>query len=110
MRTAFIERAADGWCFAAAGIKVNLTLLRTGGRCRDCGRCGGARCPVPPRLRLAAGGATLLVVDAGANTLYLLLGEPAPEGAAPGRTPETRAKETIDNDVEALGLDLLIDG
>ena len=49
-------------------------------------------------------------MDAEASTLYLLLGEPAPEGAVPGRTPETKAKETIDNDVEALGLDLLIDG
>ncbi len=48
-------------------------------------------------------------MDAPAPSLYLLLAEPAPAGAVPGRTPETRAKETIDNDVEALGIDLLID-
>jgi hypothetical protein len=64
----------------------------------------------PRVFRPAAGSATLHFVDAPANTLYLLLGEPAPEGETPGRTPETRAKETIDNDVEALALELLIDG
>lgn len=42
-------------------------------------------------------------------SLYLELGEPAPEGE-PGRTPETRTKETIDNDVESLGLELLAAG
>jgi hypothetical protein len=40
------------------------------------------------------------------SSLYLQLAEPAPEGE-PGRTPETRAKETVDNDVESLALDLL---
>ena len=40
------------------------------------------------------------------RSLYLELGEPAVEGR-PGRTPETRAKETVDNDVESLSLELL---
>jgi hypothetical protein len=40
------------------------------------------------------------------RSLYLELGEPAPAGE-PGRTPETRAKETVDNDVESLALELL---
>jgi hypothetical protein len=40
------------------------------------------------------------------RTLYLELAEPAPDGK-PGRTPETRAKETVDNDVESFALELL---
>jgi hypothetical protein len=48
-------------------------------------------------------------MDSSTETLYTMLGEPAPEGE-PGRTAETRAKETVDNDIEALALDLLIDG
>ena len=40
------------------------------------------------------------------RSLYLELAEPAPD-AAPGRTPETRAKETVDNEVESLALELL---
>ncbi len=41
------------------------------------------------------------------QTLYLLLAEPAPESSERGRTPETRAKETVDNDVEAFWPDSL---
>jgi hypothetical protein len=40
------------------------------------------------------------------RTLYLELGERAADGE-PGRTPGTRAKETVDNDVESLALELL---
>ncbi len=40
------------------------------------------------------------------GSLYLELAEPAPPGA-PGRTPETRQKETVDNDVESLLLEAL---
>jgi hypothetical protein len=38
------------------------------------------------------------------NTLYELLGEAAPSFAAAGQTLETRAKETVDNDAETLGV------
>lgn len=37
-------------------------------------------------------------------TLYSLLAEPAPEESAPGETPTTKAKETVDNDVEAFSV------
>jgi hypothetical protein len=40
------------------------------------------------------------------RSLYLELGERAP-GGEPGRTPETRTKETVDNDVESLALEML---
>jgi hypothetical protein len=40
------------------------------------------------------------------RTLYLELGVPASAGDS-GRTVETRAKETVDNDVEALALEIL---
>ncbi len=40
------------------------------------------------------------------STLYLELSTPAPSGT-PGRTPGTQTKETIDNDVESLLLELL---
>jgi hypothetical protein len=40
------------------------------------------------------------------RSLYLELGEQAPRGE-PGRTPETRAKETVDNDIESLALESL---
>jgi hypothetical protein len=42
------------------------------------------------------------------TSLYLELAEPAPEQQAPGQTNTTKAKETIDNDVEALVLDGLV--
>lgn len=50
------------------------------------------------------------VVEEQTKTLYLLLAEPPPAKSTPGRTIETRTKETVDNDVEALALDLLSDG
>ncbi len=37
-------------------------------------------------------------------TLYSLLAEPAPEEAGPGETLTTKAKETVDNDVEAFAV------
>jgi hypothetical protein len=40
--------------------------------------------------------------------LYLELAEPAPKQQAPGQTNTTKAKETVDNDVEALLLDALV--
>ncbi len=40
------------------------------------------------------------------GSLYLELAESAPPGS-PGRTPETRQKETVDNDVESLLLEAL---
>lgn len=57
---------------------------------------------------MAAVGATLHLVVESVDTLYVLLGEPAPDANAAGRTIETRTKETVDNDVEALSLELLI--
>jgi hypothetical protein len=41
-------------------------------------------------------------VPAAATTLYDLLAEPAPEGAAAGETITTRRKETLDDDTEAF--------
>jgi hypothetical protein len=43
------------------------------------------------------------------TTLYAILGEPAPAGSRAGETLNTREKETIDRDVEMLGLEELID-
>ncbi len=42
------------------------------------------------------------------TSLYLALAEPAPGQQAPGQTNTTKAKETVDNDVEALLLEALI--
>jgi hypothetical protein len=42
------------------------------------------------------------------TSLYIELAEPAPEQKAPGQTNTTKAKETVDNDVEALMLDVLV--
>lgn len=39
--------------------------------------------------------------------LYGLLAEPAPDGDAAGETLITKAKETVDNDVEAFALEEL---
>ncbi len=47
--------------------------------------------------------------ESNSQTLYLLLAQPALEPSARGRTPETRQKETVDNDVEAVWLDFLAD-
>jgi hypothetical protein len=41
------------------------------------------------------------------TSLYLELAEYAREQQAPGQTNTTKAKETVDNDVEALMLDVL---
>jgi hypothetical protein len=41
-------------------------------------------------------------------TLYTVLAEPAPEESAPGETVTTKAKETLDNDVEAFGVQELV--
>ena len=41
------------------------------------------------------------------RSLYLELAEPADDGRAPGQTNTTKAKETIDNDVESLLLETL---
>jgi hypothetical protein len=41
-----------------------------------------------------------------AVTLYRLLAVAAPSNAPPGETLTTRQKETIDNDVEAFGLEV----
>ncbi len=40
-------------------------------------------------------------------SLYLELSEPADDGRAPGQTNTTKAKETVDNDVESLLLETL---
>jgi hypothetical protein len=37
-------------------------------------------------------------------TLYSVLAEPAPDESAPGETLTTKAKETVDNDVQAFAL------
>lgn len=37
-------------------------------------------------------------------TLYSLLAEPAPDESGPGETLTTKAKETVDNDVEAFAV------
>jgi hypothetical protein len=50
-----------------------------------------------------------LYVEEAAATLYTLLGEPAPNRDLLGRTSETRAQETVDNDVAMTGIDLLLD-
>ena len=42
----------------------------------------------------------------GQSTLYLELAESPPD-LEPGRTPTTRAKETVDADVESLALELV---
>jgi len=42
------------------------------------------------------------------TSLYLELAEPAPEQQGRGQTNTTKAKETVDNDVEALVLDVLV--
>jgi hypothetical protein len=42
------------------------------------------------------------------TSLYLELAEPAREQQGPGQTNTTKAKETVDNDVEALVLDVLV--
>lgn len=38
------------------------------------------------------------------TSLYSILAEPAPEDSAPGETLTTKAKETVDNDVEAFSV------
>jgi hypothetical protein len=43
-------------------------------------------------------------------TLYEVLSSPAPEGAVAGETIRTLAKETLDNDDEAMMLGLILDG
>lgn len=40
-------------------------------------------------------------------SLYLELAEPAGDERAPGQTNTTKAKETVDNDVESLLLETL---
>jgi hypothetical protein len=45
-----------------------------------------------------------VAVDAVVESLYVVLAEPAPESAERGETSNTRAKETLDDDREALGL------
>jgi len=44
-----------------------------------------------------------------ARSLYMELAVPAPESAEPGETIETKARETVDNDCEALFLDVVVD-
>jgi hypothetical protein len=43
-----------------------------------------------------------------ATSLYLELAEPAPDQHDLGQTNTTKAKETVDNDVESLMLDALV--
>jgi hypothetical protein len=43
------------------------------------------------------------------SSLYVELAEPAPEEEGSGQTITTKAKETVDNDVEAVLLDMLVD-
>jgi hypothetical protein len=40
------------------------------------------------------------------SSVYRRMGEAAPAGPHPGRTLETRAKETVDNDAETLWIPL----
>jgi hypothetical protein len=42
------------------------------------------------------------------SSLYDLLAEPAPAGSPAGETNITRAKETIDNDVEGFAVEELM--
>jgi len=42
------------------------------------------------------------------TSLYLELAERAREQQTPGQTNTTKAKETVDNDVEAFALDVLV--
>ena len=44
------------------------------------------------------------MVDTALGSLYVVLAEPAPESSEPGETSITRAKETVDDDREALSL------
>jgi hypothetical protein len=44
------------------------------------------------------------------STLYKLLAEPAPDESARGETITTKAKETVDNDVEAFAFEELAVG
>jgi hypothetical protein len=44
------------------------------------------------------------MTDGSQRTLYGLLAEQARQDAEPGETLTTKAKETLDNDVEALAL------
>lgn len=43
------------------------------------------------------------------RSLYTELATPAPESAEPGETIETKKRETIDNDLEVLFLDLTLE-
>jgi hypothetical protein len=42
------------------------------------------------------------VLDTASHSLYAILAEPAPEAAEAGETSITRAKETLDDDREAV--------
>jgi len=44
------------------------------------------------------------VLDTAPQSLYAVLAEPARESAEPGETSITRAKETLDDDREALSV------
>lgn len=44
------------------------------------------------------------------SSLYDLLAEYAPAGTTPGQTNSTKAKETIDNDVERFAVEELLYG
>ncbi len=44
------------------------------------------------------------------SSLYDLLGEDPPAGSTAGQTNSTKAKETIDNDVERFAVEALVNG